>query len=311
MDKKVVLIGGGIAVAATIAILAGRKVDKGPTPPPVKPGPGPSPNPQPVPRPVVTNLPMLSEPNWGFLDPLSRYVAIMTSMVGCSLLKNKDRLMRLVARGVDGLPLAEQTVQLQTNCGTVSYGAVATNCLTPEDAYKVQPLLAAVSTIGTSVSRMMEIGYSRGAYITYKSGDPLPDVCIVRYYSGNNNDHLESILGPAPDPSKPFSRPHAGGGRPNNEVTGGTNDIASSGGRPIVGYWDLRKLAFPASAPVGADSLQATIDEVRETNPNVAKALEAYQKGQPFETFLNETFAKPDESFHLASMEAEHLPIVV
>ncbi len=189
-----------------------------------------------------------------------RGVRIVRDMAGCSLLKNRDKLTRFVARdGAESKP--EDVVQWETNCAEfgVSYLAALAGSL--EDARKLCALLALPIRNGQAFSVLVQIGDKLGAWCPApKKGEPVPRAAIIWYeIDGTNDDHAEISLDP-PDE-------HGGGGRAHNEITIAHGDEHESWSRPIHKILDITKIKFdlPGLAAI------ARVDGSRSTRRDEAE----------------------------------------
>ncbi len=193
-----------------------------------------------------------------------RGVRIVRDMAGCSLLKNRDKLTRFVARdGAESKP--EDVVQWETNCAEfgVSYLAALAGSL--EDARKLCALLALPIRNGQAFSVLVQIGDKLGAWCPApKKGEPVPRAAIIWYeIDGTNDDHAEISLDP-PDE-------HGGGGRAHNEITIAHGDEHESWSRPIHKILDITKIKFDLPGLAAIARVEAS---TAETVPAPAPASE-------------------------------------
>lgn len=156
-------------------------------------------------------------------------VELVTRYVGCSLENRCAELGELIARGVDD---AEEIVKVRTNCGMFALGVW--------HACGVQhELLERPYVNEKAIGWLVTIAHSLGA-VRYpkESGRPLPGALMhywLRDGKVTKSHHVEFCL-ELPDIA--WHAPHAGGGRPNNEIGQGNGDIRWNAGRPLQCWYD-------------------------------------------------------------------------
>jgi hypothetical protein len=158
-------------------------------------------------------------------------VELVRGYVGCSLSHDRERLGRLVARGVDD---PERVVTLRTNCGTFSLGILWALDVQHWTLRKPYPVGAAVTwlyTLGREC-RMLHAYEGQelrpGMLLHYRSRDP-----------NKNDDHFEWLLSELDEHGMAS---HAGGGRPDNAITEGRSDVRTSSERPLRWLYDVPEL---------------------------------------------------------------------
>lgn len=226
----------------------------------------------------------LLEPNvplWHYLEPRERICAIVRHYAGCSLSNRRDELAALEGRDFPDTEAPDvdpdyggMVVQLRTNCATFALGVLGAACLSWAEAAEVHPLLVTPSQIGTAVSWIRTIGFNRGVLKQYVSRSQLRAGVVVRYWSGGNNDHIETLLS---DVDIDGTAEHGGGGRANNEITVGRSNILTSYGRPIVEVLDICDL-LPARRQTPAERAAVEFEELR----NVARIIPTRPDREPW-----------------------------
>jgi hypothetical protein len=186
-------------------------------------------------------------------DKLSR---IAQSYAGCSLQHDRERLGRLVARGVDD---PESVVTIHTNCGMFALGVMA-------EAGVQHEILDRKYQTGEAIAWLRLIGKALGALVTYRGphGPQPKHGSLLRYNTaGHNDDHVEWLIGTI-DSSGHAA--HCGGGRPDNAITivpgnlGEKSLVTWNYGRPLVEFWDPDLLGIEV-VPLGSDINEAFPDE--------------------------------------------------
>jgi hypothetical protein len=208
-------------------------------------------------------------PELEFLPGAARLLAIWRWAVEHCAYARPDRnanLKRLIA-GPGCEPDDSTAWRWETNCATSTLG-VLRHALGSRDACHAVPCigrtLADPLRIGLAFSDMMVAGQDMGALAKW-AGDrsQFTPGRAVRRYSGNNNDHVESIRGVL-DASGQMRVETVGGGRANLGITAGV-DADFLGGRPVTHVWDWPALVdrLSPARPVMSDDERRIADEWR------------------------------------------------
>jgi hypothetical protein len=172
--------------------------------------------------------------------PGDKIVRLVKSYDGISLKNDRDRLGRLVARGVDR---PEDVVEALTNCGLFALGVWA-------EAGVVSPILDQKYVTGAAITWCVQIGIALGALVKYRDGGLKPKRGALLHYKtpGENDDHVEFLLS---DVDQHWNALHGGGGRADNAitVTKAPGVVLWNNGRKLLQFWDPDKLGIEVLLP--------------------------------------------------------------
>jgi len=167
--------------------------------------------------------------------PGDKIIRLVKSYDGISLKHDRDRLGKLVARGVDQ---PEDVVTVHTNCGMFALGIWA-------EAGVASPVLDRKYVNGAAISWCVQIGIDLGALVKYTDGGLKPKRGALLHYKtpGENDDHVEFLLS---DIDAHWNAMHGGGGRADNAitVTKAPGVVLWNNGRKLLQFWDPDKLVI-------------------------------------------------------------------
>lgn len=179
--------------------------------------------------------------------PGDKIIRLVKSYDGISLKHGRDRLGKLVARGVDQ---PEDVVSVRTNCGMFALGIWA-------ELGVSSPILNRRYVIGAAITWCVQIGIERGALVKYTEAGLKPKRGALLHYKtpGQNDDHVEFLLS---DIDAHWNAVHGGGGRADNAiaVSKAPGVVLWNNGRKLFQFWDPDKLGIEV-LPLGSDVNEA------------------------------------------------------
>ena len=207
---------------------------------------------------------------------------IVRSVVGLSLVNNRQRLEELFLANEPTMEAARNAAALKTNCGTSMRAIYAlAGCDHPLVTCPMPP------TGGTAITWLLIAAREKGALVTAKSWEKSGPGWGMHYATaGKTDDHVEWLLD---SPGPTGLAIHAGGGKPNNEIVmRGPDDIRWSTGRPLVHMFDPEPMLRPASkeGPKTGCEVQAALNALGfgplvvdgSIGPKTTSALKAFQR---------------------------------